>query len=162
MVTKQSVRTYFSLLFFSMLMQNILMLYGLRNKLFIELSWCLLIPIILLSWKLVSLSINKKGNADEIKAHICPLLVIIGFCSLFLLAIHFGNHACYGCRIQKWPITLLPFTTTLATLSWFGFIGIVIRNQPKWILFAILNVITTWSFLYNIAGFLWIRNILRW
>jgi len=125
-------------------------------------SWYLLIPIILLSWKLVSLSINKKGNADEIKIHICPLLVIIGFCSLFLLAFHVGNHACYGCRIQKWPITLLPFTTASAILSWFGFIGIAIRNQPKWILFAILNVITTLFFLYNIAGFLWIRNIWRW
>ncbi len=150
MDTKQSVLIYFSLLFFSMLMQ------------IIKSSWYLLIPIILISWKLVSLSINKKGNADEIKTYICPLLVIIGFCSfLFCIVYLLPKYRCYGCRLQKWPITLLPFTTASAILSWFGFIGIAIRNQPKWILFAILNVITTWFFLYNIRELLWIRNILK-
>ncbi len=150
MYTKLSVLIYFSLLFFSMFMQIVIS------------SWYLLIPIILLSWKLVSLSINKKGDADEIKTYICPLLVIIGFCSfLFILP---PKYLCYGCRrfTSVWYITFVPLTTVSATLSWFGFIGIAIRNQPNWIFFAILNVITTWFLLYNIAGFLWISNILRW
>jgi multidrug transporter EmrE-like cation transporter len=94
----------------------------------------------------------KKGGADETRSAIYPTLVIIGSAVMIFIipAYMMYNSSFFGLSND-----MLPLTATLSVVVWLGFLRKEVKSIPSKIFYAILTGVTTYVFLYHIAGILW-------
>jgi len=114
--------------------------------------WLLFMIVFCSAIILFILPSSKKGGADEIRSAIYPALVMIGF---VVMVFGIPHYMMYTKAFFKLRGHQLPLTATFLTVVWLGLLRMEGKNTPFKVFCAILTGITTYVFLYNIAGILW-------
>jgi len=114
--------------------------------------WLLFMIVFCSAVILFTLPGSKKGGVDETRSPIYPALVMIGS-AVMVFGMH--KHVVYNSSFFGLLDNALPYTATLSVVVWLGFLRMEGKNTPFKVFCAILTGVTTYVFLYNIAGILW-------
>jgi hypothetical protein len=149
---KYSYPILFGVILFSIFLQFYIQEAYPRDTTATTKCWLLFIIVFCSAIILFTLPSFKKGGADETRSAIYPTLVIIGSAVMIFIipAYMMYNSSFFGLSND-----MLPLTATLSVVVWLGFLRKEVKSIPSKIFYAILTGVTTYVFLYHIAGILW-------
>lgn len=149
---KYAYPTFFGVILFSIFLQFYIQEAYPRDTTATTKCWLLFIIVFCSAIILFILPSFKKGGVDETRSAIYPALVIIGTAVTIVVI---PQYMMYNSSFFNLSDDMLPLTAALAIIVWLGLFRMEAKSIPSKIFYSILTGLTTYVFLWHIAGIVW-------